>query len=162
VLRGSPDALLDSYEAERLSVAANMLGMTSALHKQGFRFGGGASQNADIDIYQLKLNYRGGPLSHGCSDGPLQPGDRAPDAPLYSGGRLFDVFRGPHSTLLVFDPVTGRYGASVRVHPVGPDDSEVRRVYGIERGYALVRPDGYIGVIASDEAEVQQIDYFSW
>jgi PAS domain S-box-containing protein len=37
VLRGRSDALLDSYEAERIPVAANLLGMTSALHKQGFQ-----------------------------------------------------------------------------------------------------------------------------
>ena len=40
VLNGAPDSLLDSYEAERLPVAATMLGMTTALHKQGLSSAG--------------------------------------------------------------------------------------------------------------------------
>ncbi|QEL16674.1 FAD-dependent monooxygenase [Limnoglobus roseus] len=159
VLAGASEALLDTYEAERLPVAANLLGITSALHKQGFWSKGAAPQNADIDINQLKLNYRGGPVSQGRSAGPLQPGDRAPDAPRRTGGRLFDVFRGPHSTLLAFEPATGKYGDSVRVCSVAPDEAEVRRIYGIEHGYVLVRPDGYVGLIAPDEAAVRRIEY---
>jgi hypothetical protein len=161
ILRGAPDALLDSYEAERLPVAANVLGMTSALHKQGFRFAGAAPQNADIDIYQLKRNYRGGPLSRGSSEGPLQPGGRAPDGPLRAGGRLFDVFRGPHSTVLAFDPAAGQYGGSVGVYRVAEDERDVRRIYGVDHGYVLVRPDGYIGLIAADEAVVRRVNYIS-
>jgi 2-polyprenyl-6-methoxyphenol hydroxylase-like FAD-dependent oxidoreductase len=99
-LGGAPDSLLDSYEAERLPVAAAMLGMTSALHKQGFRFGGSEPRNADVDIYQLKLNYRDGALSRGSHTRPVRAGDRAPDAPCHDAAgrpvRLFDTFRGPH------------------------------------------------------------------
>jgi hypothetical protein len=159
VLNGAPDALLDSYEAERLPVAVNLLGMTGTLHKQGFRLTGTVPQNAAIDVYQLKLNYRGSSLARGESAGPLQPGDRAPDAPCRTGGRLFDLFRGPHFTLLSLDPLACRYGDAVRVHSVDPDDSDVRDIYGITRGYVLIRPDGYIGLIASDETAVE--DYLS-
>lgn len=47
------------------------------------------------------------------------------------------------------------------MHPVGPDEPDVRRIYGIEHGYVPVRPDGYIGLIAPDEADVRQVNYLS-
>jgi hypothetical protein len=74
-------------------------------------------------------------------------------------GRLFDVFRGPHATLIAFDLVTHGYGEAVKVYPVGQEDAEVRRIYDVGRGYVLVRPDGYIGEIAPDEADVQRFSY---
>jgi hypothetical protein len=70
--------------------------------------------------------------------------------------RLFDVFCGPHATLLASDAATGQYGESLRVHPVAPDEAVIRRICGIADGYVLVRPDGCIGVIASDEADLRQ------
>ena len=65
--------------------------------------------NADLlrddQFLQLKLNYRGASLSQGepSLSTTLQPGDRAPDAPLLKN-RLFDLYRGPQFTLLEFLP----------------------------------------------------------
>ena len=79
----------------------------------------------------------------GRSDG-LQPGDQAPDALLPgTPGRLFDVFRGPQFTRLV----VGAAPPSVpghRIEPAGPyrPDTQV-----------LVRPDGYVGLIADARDE---------
>jgi hypothetical protein len=55
------------------------------------------------EVHQLGLHYRGGPLSEDrrTTPGDLVAGDRAPDAP-YGAGHLFDLFRGPPWTALVF------------------------------------------------------------
>lgn len=140
VLGGAPAELLDSYEAERLPVAAEVLQLSGALHRQGFD-GTGPTPAA---IHQLDISYRGGPLAAGdaCLDG-LQPGDRAPDGLLPDGRRLFDVFRGPHWTVLQFDTEPVDFGIpQVRLTP-GAD-------YDVSVGsYVLVRPDGYIGAIST-------------
>ena len=79
----------------------------------------------------------------------------APRLSRSHGGRLFDVFRGPTFTLLAFSGAASRYGDSIRVHHVGPAESEVRRIYGVDHGYVLIRPDGYVGLIAQAEAAVR-------
>ncbi|OWK37796.1 FAD-dependent oxidoreductase [Fimbriiglobus ruber] len=170
VLRGAPETLLDSYEAERLPVAAHVLGMTSALHKRWAN--GGTPRSAADDVYQLRLSYQGGPLARDNGGGRVRAGDRAPDAPCRDAAgnlvRLFDAFRGPHFTLLAFERHDGRYGEPVRAYTVlhpgepigGPclvdADGLVRSGYGVESGFVLVRPDGYIGLIAPDEAAVRE------
>lgn len=86
---GAPAALLDSYEEERRPIAAEVLGLSTRIHR-GEQERGAAAQ-------QLGLGYRAGPLSVGRA-GVLEAGDRAPDGPT-GERRLFDVFRGPHFTL---------------------------------------------------------------
>jgi hypothetical protein len=78
--------------------------------------------------------------------------------------RLFDLFRGPHFTLLAMDgaaaPSLGpQYGDGVRVHRVArrglagtrdalsDSEDQVHRIYG--DGLILVRPDGYVGYTGS-------------
>ncbi|MEV0671754.1 FAD-dependent monooxygenase [Mycobacterium sp. NPDC050441] len=141
VLAGAPDALLDSYEAERLPVAAEVLQLSGALHRQGF----GATERAPAAIHQLDIGYRGGPLAAGDAHlaGALQPGDRAPDGLLPDGRRLFDVFRGPHWTVLQFVDGTVDFGVpQVHLEPGGDYDVPVGT-------FVLVRPDGYIGAISA-------------
>jgi 2-polyprenyl-6-methoxyphenol hydroxylase-like FAD-dependent oxidoreductase len=103
VLNGAKASLLDSYEEERLPIAASLLGISTRLHQQTFKdreFRRGA------EVLQLGLNYRGSSLSRQDDPPPtpLQAGDRAPDAPLLDRDgnpvRLFDIFRGPRFTLL--------------------------------------------------------------
>ena len=94
VMRGGPDALLDTYEEERLPVAASVLGLSKQLYVTRSRKRGDATN-------QLSLNYRTSSLSSGAPYGSLHPGDRMPDAQLEDGGRLFDRLRGPHATELV-------------------------------------------------------------
>ncbi|MFJ1841391.1 FAD-dependent monooxygenase [Streptomyces sp. NPDC088146] len=138
VLRyGAPAALLDSYEQERRPIAADMLGLSTRIHR-GEQERGAAAQ-------QLGLGYREGPLSAGRA-GALRSGDRAPDGPTAGGRRLFDVFRGPHFTLLAVGtdtelPVSD--GETVRVHR-----TDAYEAYG--KGLFLVRPDGYIGWAGED------------
>lgn len=136
---GAPAALLDSYEEERRPIAAEMLGLSTRIHR-GEQERGAAAQ-------QLGLGYRAGPLSVG-SAGALVAGDRAPDGPAGGGRRLFDVFRGPHFTLLAVgtDADLPEFAGS-QVRALRIDHYEA---YG--KGLFLVRPDGYVGWAGEDTA----------
>jgi 2-polyprenyl-6-methoxyphenol hydroxylase-like FAD-dependent oxidoreductase len=92
--RGGPDSLLDTYEAERLPIAAAVLGLSKHLYQTRSIKRGDATN-------QLALHYRTSPLSSGDTLGGLHPGDRMPDARLDDGSRLFDRLRGHHATELV-------------------------------------------------------------
>ncbi|WP_212908279.1 FAD-dependent monooxygenase [Streptomyces sp. TS71-3] len=141
VLRlGAPAELLDSYEEERMPVAAAMLGLSTRIHRGEARRGAATRQ--------LDLGYRGGSscteTRAGLAEDALHAGDRAPDGSP-GGVRLFDVFRGPHWTLLAVgtdaalpDPVPG----VLRVHRV-----PAYAPYGT--GVFLVRPDGYVSSAAT-------------
>ncbi|CAM5260913.1 hypothetical protein GCM10010329_04650 [Streptomyces spiroverticillatus] len=143
VLRyGADPALLDTYEQERRPVAADMLGLSTQVHR-GERQRGAATQ-------QLGLGYRGGPLSAGAA-GALEAGDRAPDARLADGTRLFDAYRGPHFTLVAVGaaaPAAYEYEKDWlhTVHAPG------LAAYG--EGLFLVRPDGYLTWAGRDGGEL--------
>ncbi|MFF1916575.1 FAD-dependent monooxygenase [Streptomyces sp. NPDC058239] len=144
VLRhGAPAALLDSYEEERRPIAADMLGLSTRIHR-GEQERGAATQ-------QLGLGYREGPLSMGRA-GVLHSGDRAPDGPTAGGRRLFDIYRGPHFTLLAAgtDTELPAFDSDlVRVHR-----TDAYEAYG--KGLFLVRPDGYIGWAGEDTSGLAQ------
>jgi hypothetical protein len=107
VLQGAAPALLDTYEAERLPVAASVLGLSLKLH-EGMSQSRLKSLRRGSEERQLRLNYRGGPLAPELpgDTARVRAGDRAPDAPCtdaHGNPRLlFDAFRGPHWTLLAF------------------------------------------------------------
>jgi 2-polyprenyl-6-methoxyphenol hydroxylase-like FAD-dependent oxidoreductase len=183
VLRGEADEdLLDTYQEERLPIAewtlstsnkrlAGMVtGFTSG--KNGFLTQGGP------EVRQLGLGYRWSGLSSELVDrdreGLLRAGDRAPDAPCVSASgepvRLFDLFRGPHYTLLGFG---SGCAAAVRgvasAHLIAPDGDVVDasgyavEAYGItEDTLVLVRPDGYVAVIASPADVAAVRDHPGW
>lgn len=140
VLAGASDGLLDSYEAERLPVAADVLHLSGLLHRQGF----GATGPAPAAIHQLDINYRGGPLAVDTDPtGALRAGDRAPDGLLPDGRRLFDVFRGPHWTVVQFGCEPVDFGIPGVCLALSAD-------YDVPVGsFVLVRPDGYVGAIST-------------
>jgi 2-polyprenyl-6-methoxyphenol hydroxylase-like FAD-dependent oxidoreductase len=107
VARGGPDSLLDTYESERLPIAAAVLGLSKRLLKT-------RSLKRGDRTDQLALHYRSSPLSSGVTLGNLHPGDRMPDARLDDGSRLFDHLRGSHATELVTPE-----GARILVRPDG-------------------------------------------
>jgi 2-polyprenyl-6-methoxyphenol hydroxylase-like FAD-dependent oxidoreductase len=173
VLSGADEDLIDSYEAERLPVAADVLGISTRLHQKTVDRDADAIRRDDPALQQLALNYRGGPLAEELRSAPgrLRAGDRAPDAPCRGADgtsvRLFDLFRGPHATLLAFgadrelsDALNAALGDRLRLHPVGDfitatsvvdADGHARQAYGINPAAAsptlfLVRPDGYVGL----------------
>jgi 2-polyprenyl-6-methoxyphenol hydroxylase-like FAD-dependent oxidoreductase len=107
VLRGAPESLLDTYEAERLPVAAAVLGLSKHLHTTRSLKRGEATN-------QLALHYRSSTLSSGRPLGPLHPGDRMPDMRLADGTRLFEHLQGGHAT-----EVTTREGLRILIRPDG-------------------------------------------
>jgi 2-polyprenyl-6-methoxyphenol hydroxylase-like FAD-dependent oxidoreductase len=149
VLAGASPSLLETYDEERLPVAARVLGLSSALHRRNFQ-----SQPGTPSIYQLDINYRESSLAldERAAKGELRAGDRAPDALLPDGRRLFDALRGPHFTLLAFAdgaPTSTR----ARVEPV----SRSLAGYDVEPGsFVLIRPDGYIAAIAESWQRIEE------
>jgi len=164
VLAGAPQSLLESYEAERRPVAAEVLGLSTRLLDDAKA---GAAMRRGRDTHQLDIGYLGSPIS---LEGPdrgdgVTAGDRAPDAPCRGAGgrpvRLFDLFAGPHWTLLAYeaDPSGPAPRTGLRVHRIGPqheiidEAGHVRGAYGLTPGdWILVRPDGYVAArVAGDD-----------
>jgi 2-polyprenyl-6-methoxyphenol hydroxylase-like FAD-dependent oxidoreductase len=135
VLRDGVDkALLNTYEEERRPIAADMLGLSTGVHRGEVRRGEATRQ--------LGLGYRESSLTVETrgTPGPVRAGDRAPDG-VVDGVRLFDAFRGPHWTLVAL-------GAEAPVlpelpQPIGVVRGAAQEPYGT--GLFLVRPDGYVG-----------------
>ena len=174
VTAGAPAGLLDSYEEERLPVAAGVLGISTRLHDKGVAGDADAHRRDDPELHQLGLGYRDSPLSREerSAVGAVRAGDRAPDAPG-SGPqgepvRLFELFAGPHTTLLAFGPEAARSAEGLAgrdglrtvavLAPDAPDavpddlyvftdaGSHARAAYGADAGMLLIRPDGYLGL----------------
>jgi 2-polyprenyl-6-methoxyphenol hydroxylase-like FAD-dependent oxidoreductase len=187
VLMGAPEQLLDSYEEERLPIAADVLGISTRLLNRSIRGDANAYQRGS-ETQQLGLGYRGSSLSRDERDAPhaVVAGDRAPDAPCHDATgkpiRLFDIFRGPLFTLLAFGAgfteivpaINARYNRSVHAYAVvrsGEDaesagivdtDGHVHRAYGIDTDtLVLIRPDGYIGMITQQRPEGALDEYLS-
>ncbi|MEU6968812.1 FAD-dependent monooxygenase [Kitasatospora aureofaciens] len=178
LLRGAPSALLDSYQEERMPIARASLAATSAHHKAAFSGGDDAAgllaeqfrtmAVQGTDLTGLSLGYRGGPLGRDLDGATgIRAGDRAPDAPCTTADgtpvRLFDLFRGPHFTLLLFGDrpapaeLTGLPG--VRTAAVRDPAGHAARGYGLRGDAAvLVRPDGYVSLTgaAADRAVVAE------
>ncbi|WP_405493802.1 FAD-dependent monooxygenase [Nocardia sp. NBC_00511] len=153
------EALLDSYESERRTVAARVLGLSTELLDRTVK---GDPDAMDREgTHQLDISYR-------ATDAAAEfaAGDRAPDAPLVDSNdkpvRLFDVFRGPHATLLLFgdapaeDPIPADTrvvrllapGSTAAGAELVDADAHARRAYHATEGTRiLIRPDGYVGFI---------------
>ena len=168
VLAGAPldsEALLDSYQAERLPIASRVLGISTELLDKALRGTDDAHERGE-EVRQLGLGYRGGPLTldDGCS-ATLAAGDRAPDAPCRQRNgdpaRLFTRFAGPHWTVLRFGPDAPRLDRPwTHSHQIGTDllDTErhIQQAYDVRDGGAvLIRPDGYIGAITTRQAALE-------
>ncbi|MFF3458974.1 FAD-dependent oxidoreductase [Streptomyces sp. NPDC002730] len=161
-------ALLDTYDEERLPVAAWTLQITTdrlnrvleAIKEPGH----GVEAAAPPTVGQ---GYRWSSLATGAGNEILHPGDRAPDAPctdrMGNRIRLFQLFAGPHFTLIGFGTaapaalreVMDKHGDLVRAHAIGAErsglrdtDGHARRAYGIGGdALVLVRPDNHIALI---------------
>ncbi|MHB8529593.1 MAG: FAD-dependent oxidoreductase [Caulobacteraceae bacterium] len=166
VVGGAPEALLATYEEERRPIAASVLGLSTKILRE-------ATLRRGREVHQLDLGYFESSLAlekPGRRDG-LRAGARAPDAPVRGAAgqptRLFNLFRGPHWTLLGCETDRGSAIAprpGLRIHVVGPrgdivdDGGHVRDAYGLSSGdWVLIRPDGYVGAIVSG-AEVAALE----
>ncbi|MGW6911861.1 FAD-dependent oxidoreductase [Streptomyces sp. NPDC054940] len=134
---GAPTSLLDTYEEERRPIAADMLGLSTSVHRGETRRGEATRQ--------LGLGYRESSLTEETrtTPGPVRAGDRAPDGML-GEVRLFDAFRGPHWTLVAVGVEAPEVAETVRVVRGRAQES-----YG--SGLLLVRPDGYVGWAGDQE-----------
>jgi len=170
VLAGAPESLLDSYEEERRPIAASMLGLSTALldaHKRGEMRRGREVRQLDLAYPESSLT-----LKLPARSGGLLAGDRAPDAPIRGAAgtprRLFDLFKGPHWTLLGYrvDPTLVAPRPGLQIHTFGhrneliDDAGHFVAAYGVSPGdWVLVRPDGYIGAIACSSEAVALNSY---
>lgn len=144
--------ILDTYEEERLPVAADVLGISSRLHKRHVEGAEDALRRDDPALRQLSLHYRGSSLAaeHRDRPGAVRAGDRAPDART-AAGRIFDLLRGAHATLLAFHWAEPLPDFSVPVHHV----SEAAGTFDVTGpALFLIRPDNYIGCVSADPADV--------
>ena len=146
-LANGSEELLESYEDERLPIAAEVLGISNKLFKRGVQRRADAMDRTDPVLRQLGLHYRDSKLSVDTRSQPgsLRAGDRAPDG-MAGTQRIHEALRGPQSTVLTFGGADYPGGVAVTDAPA----------YDIETGYAVVRPDGYLGMIATDAADVRQ------
>jgi 2-polyprenyl-6-methoxyphenol hydroxylase-like FAD-dependent oxidoreductase len=164
VLAGAPLSLLDSYEGERRPVAQHALTRSS---QRWQRVNEAVASGTDPDLWglvvnedtsQLGITYRSGPLTttefHGTAT--LHAGDRAPDGgvrDLDTGNevRLFDLFRGPHWTVLtVGENPTAAMPSDYFGEPVHCHRVDGLPGYGVGGDAAVaIRPDGYIAQIAT-------------
>jgi 2-polyprenyl-6-methoxyphenol hydroxylase-like FAD-dependent oxidoreductase len=169
--------LLDTYQEERLPVAEWTLGFTSerlaAVMAAISEPGAGLEVVMTAGTTNLDQGYRWSSLAGPGGTAALRPGDRAPDAPCRADDgatvRLFEVFAGPHFTLLGFGKgaldswrtVGAGYADTVRTCAVdaGPEgladpDGHARAGYGITgEALVLVRPDNHVALIG-DAQEV--------
>jgi 2-polyprenyl-6-methoxyphenol hydroxylase-like FAD-dependent oxidoreductase len=160
VAEGASDGLLDSYEEERRSIAASMLGLTTKLLDAAKR----GEMRRGREVHQLDLGYVESSLALEKPErrAGVLAGDRAPDAPIRGAAgqptRLFELFKGPHWTLLGYDVErdTMLPRRALHIHTVGfggdiiDESGYMRDAYDLASGdWALVRPDGYIGAIVS-------------
>jgi 2-polyprenyl-6-methoxyphenol hydroxylase-like FAD-dependent oxidoreductase len=172
VLAGASDTLLDSYEAERRPIAAEVLGLSTNLLEAAKR----GAMRGGREVHQLDLGYSGSSLAMEAparASGVLA-GDRAPDAPIRGAAgqpsRLFGLFKGPHWTLLGYHTQRGAVSprAHLHIHYIGPDreftdaPGHMADAYGVQPGdWILVRPDGYVGAIVSSDEIVALNSYMA-
>ena len=172
VLAGAPDSLIDTYDTERRAIAAGVLGLSVGLLQAAQAR---AKMRRGRETQQLDLGYAGSSLAveRRAAPGQVQAGDRAPDAPCRRAGgqptRLFDLFRGPHWTLLAFElgaPPCIAPRPGLHIHTIGPTGDLVDTERHIRDGYdltpgtwVLVRPDGYVGLMA-EEGDAAAIELY--
>ncbi|MNT28515.1 hypothetical protein D3C72_1642060 [compost metagenome] len=127
-------------------------------------------------MHQLDIGYPDSPLSKELPErsGGLRAGDRAPDAPVRRAGgqlsRLFELFRGPHWTLLVNEAPHANVSPrpELHIHHIGREgdvidaEGHVRDAYALIPGEcALIRPDGYVGAIVDVAVTTKLELYFT-
>jgi 2-polyprenyl-6-methoxyphenol hydroxylase-like FAD-dependent oxidoreductase len=187
VVRGADSALLDTYEEERLPIAAWVLGVSTTLMTNAMREKQLLAPRG-TETLQLGINYRGCKLAREIRKipGDIAAGDRAPDAPgLLGDGKhchMFDLLRGTHFTLLAFGhgwkDVLADVEASFRdvtrgvviesPHADGPvagyrdTEGHAARSYDVHADTLfIIRPDGYIGLATDEKAAAPVLSYLA-
>jgi hypothetical protein len=181
VLAGADAALLDTYQEERLPIAAWVLGLSNQIMASAVA-SGTITFRRDEQTTQLGLGYRDSSLTQETRAGApgLRAGDRAPDAPGLIGPRgpcrLFDLLRGSQATVLAFgtrwqalvdgcrSSSFGSLKAFVIVAEAGEADQyrdsqgHARAAYG-DHSLFIIRPDNYIGLATDEVAPAMVMAY---
>jgi 2-polyprenyl-6-methoxyphenol hydroxylase-like FAD-dependent oxidoreductase len=153
------DSLLNTYGEERIPIADWLLETTSQRQQEmliGATSGNkGFESLATKDTSQLNLNYRDSSLNmKGITTlSDIQAGDRAPDAQLADRSWLSDQFRGHQWKVLVFGNNTSEIDKNIKMIIV--NDPAASNIYGLLEGMVLIRPDGYIALIAKSIDEIR-------
>ena len=180
----APDALLDSYQAERISFARRLVATTD----RAFSLATGEGPVADIlrtrivpvlapllvgvgaareflfrTVSQITLNYRGGPLAVGVA-GRVHGGDRLPwvpvgpddnFAPLVSAVWQIHVYGAATPELSEWCDADG---PPLHVFAWRPECAEA----GLERdALYLLRPDTYVALASRSQSPAAVRDYFA-
>lgn len=170
VLAGQADAgLLDTYEEERLPVAAWTLDLTSDRLRATLEAirepGGNLSSAMTPETAGLGIGYRWSSLAGteagteagtapdapatGPHPGNRSPGDRAPDAPCRDAAtgertHLYGTFAGPHTTVLGFGPASAAVLREVAAtYGEGPG-VRACRVYAADEDHGTAEPGSLI------------------
>ncbi len=173
-LQGAPDALLDSYQAERREIAAGVLDLSAGLLEAMTERG---DMRRGRDTLQLDIHYRHSPLSaewH-CTPGSVSAGDRVPDLVLRASDgstqRLFDLIAHPGFSVIAYrsdidlDPLSHVFGARLIRVDAGDaawtdTNGDFRQLFGLDGPtLLLIRPDGYLAV-ASDGGHPHEL--YDW
>lgn len=172
VLNGAPDALLDTYEAERQPIAASVLEMSTKKYEAAAKADEETLERGK-DEQQLLITYRAGPLGREQREGTdtLEIGDRAPDAALSTAKgettTVHELLQGPHFSALAYGagaaaditkiawPESGADLKRFSINAGGATslrdtDESLRSIYGLrEDTLMVIRPDGYIAYIGA-------------
>ncbi|MGW7397776.1 FAD-dependent oxidoreductase [Streptomyces cyaneofuscatus] len=165
VLAGQADAgLLDTYEEERLPVAAWTLDLTSDRLRATLEAirepGGNLSSAMTPETAGLGIGYRwsslagteAGTEAGKAPDAPAtgpHPGDRAPDAPCRDAAtgertHLYGTFAGPHTTVLGFGPASAAVlREAAATYGEGPG-VRACRVYAADEDHGTAEPGSLI------------------
>lgn len=177
VIQGkAKEALLDTYEVERMPIGEQVIVGTDAMHNVIMAHGKGMQDRLEITqrpgwhdeavnrISGLSYHYRG------CASlpeklelpGELQAGDRAPDVSMPGGGRLFDLLKHTGMTMLLVakeavssgdvekarEEIESKFGDVIKMCVVEAEDGPFVQRYGCggDDFACLIRPDGYISL----------------
>ncbi|RUL63255.1 3-(3-hydroxyphenyl)propionate hydroxylase [Dyella dinghuensis] len=187
VIAGADVSLLDTYEEERLPVAAWVLGISNDLLAKAVQSRHIAGPRG-TETLQLGIHYRPHRLAQEqrANPGKIQAGDRAPDAPdLRTNNqtcRLFDLIRGTHLTVLAFGDgwdrviadIEAHHGETVKSFVIGEsEEGDVRSVWHDQAQHAMrhydihndtlmiIRPDGYIGMVTEEKTPQAALAYLA-